>query len=86
MPRVAGATGGGLALEQPGRHGSCRGGGRRVAAAAELARARPRAWRALVNEPQTAAELDALRTSIPRGRPFGVIQSDGMHDGLFAIP
>jgi len=31
----------------------------------------PRAWRALVNEPQTEAELDALRTSIQRGRPFG---------------
>lgn len=32
---------------------------------------RPRAWRELVNQPQTEAELDALRTSIQRGRPFG---------------
>ena len=32
---------------------------------------RPRAWRSLVNTPQTAAELDAIRTSIQRGRPLG---------------
>jgi putative transposase len=31
----------------------------------------PRAWRRWVNEPQTDAELQALRTSIQRGRPFG---------------
>ena len=32
---------------------------------------RPRAWASLVNAPQTEAELDAIRTSIQRGRPFG---------------
>lgn len=32
---------------------------------------RPRAWLSLVNEPQTEAELEALRVSIQRGRPFG---------------
>jgi putative transposase len=32
---------------------------------------RPRAWMAHVNKPQTEAELDALRVSIQRGRPFG---------------
>jgi putative transposase len=32
---------------------------------------RPRDWLACVNRPETAAELEALRTSIGRGRPFG---------------
>ena len=32
---------------------------------------RPRNWAALVNEPQTEAELEALRASVQRGRPFG---------------
>ncbi|MGH9782904.1 MAG: transposase [Terriglobia bacterium] len=32
---------------------------------------RPRNWLARVNEPETAAELEALRTSVHRGRPFG---------------
>jgi REP-associated tyrosine transposase len=32
---------------------------------------RPRTWLDLVNQPQTEAELDAVRTSIQRGRPFG---------------
>lgn len=32
---------------------------------------RPRDWVARVNRPQTAAELEALRTSVQRGRPFG---------------
>ena len=32
---------------------------------------RPRDWNARVNRPQTAAELEALRTSVQRGRPFG---------------
>jgi len=31
----------------------------------------PKSWRRLVNEPQSEAELTALRTSIVRGRPFG---------------
>jgi REP-associated tyrosine transposase len=31
----------------------------------------PRNWTTLVNRPETAAELDALRTSVRRGRPFG---------------
>ncbi len=31
----------------------------------------PPGWLALVNEPQTAAELDALRRSARRGSPFG---------------
>ena len=33
--------------------------------------ARPPNWRALVNEPQTEAELEALRASVHRGRPYG---------------
>jgi putative transposase len=32
---------------------------------------RPRNWVELVNEVQTEAELEALRTSVVRGRPFG---------------
>ena len=32
---------------------------------------RPRNWVELVNEVQTEAELQALRTSVARGRPFG---------------
>jgi len=32
---------------------------------------RPRPWLRLVNEPQTAAEEEALRVSVQRGRPFG---------------
>lgn len=31
----------------------------------------PRDWEAIVDQPQTDAELDAVRTSIKRGRPFG---------------
>lgn len=31
----------------------------------------PRDWVGRVNRPQTAAELDALRTCVQRGRPFG---------------
>jgi putative transposase len=32
---------------------------------------RPRSWTERVNQPQTKAELEALRVSIQRGRPFG---------------
>jgi putative transposase len=32
---------------------------------------RPRAWGAQVHAPETAAELETLRTSVQRGRPFG---------------
>jgi putative transposase len=32
---------------------------------------RPRDWVARVNRPQGAAELEAIRTSVQRGRPFG---------------
>lgn len=32
---------------------------------------RPRNWVARVNQPETAAELEALRCSVQRGRPFG---------------
>jgi len=32
---------------------------------------RPRNWIELVNRPQTEEELEALRASIQRGRPFG---------------
>jgi putative transposase len=32
---------------------------------------RPRSWAQQVNQPQTEAELEAIRTSIQRGRPFG---------------
>ncbi len=32
---------------------------------------RPRDWVARVNHPETAAELEVLRTSVQRGRPFG---------------
>ncbi len=32
---------------------------------------RPRNWRHVVNQPQTAAEEDAIRGSIARGRPLG---------------
>lgn len=31
----------------------------------------PRQWRSLVNKPQTQAEVDAIRTCIHRGCPFG---------------
>jgi putative transposase len=34
----------------------------------------PRNWRKLLNAPQTAAEEEAVQTSIRRGRPFGVPQ------------
>jgi len=53
------------------------GGALHPAAAAEsppLARwpmPRPTAWLDLVNQPQTEVELEALRASIQRGRPFG---------------
>lgn len=33
----------------------------------------PRAWRRLVNEPQTAAEEAALRRCVGRGQPFGSV-------------
>ena len=33
--------------------------------------ARPRQWRRLVNEPQTDAELQALRRCVTRGQPYG---------------
>lgn len=32
---------------------------------------RPRDWLARVNRPQTASELESLRTRVQRGRPFG---------------
>ena len=32
---------------------------------------RPADWTAFVNEPQTAAELEAIRRSVNRGCPFG---------------
>lgn len=32
---------------------------------------RPRDWIARVNRPQTASELESLRVSVQRGRPFG---------------
>src|SRR5205085_2239026 len=32
---------------------------------------RPRDWLALVNQAQTAAEVEALRRSVRRGQPFG---------------
>ena len=32
---------------------------------------RPRDWLARVNRPQTASELESLRVSVQRGRPFG---------------
>jgi len=32
---------------------------------------RPRDWLARVNRPQTAAELESIRVSVRRGRPFG---------------
>ncbi len=32
---------------------------------------RPRNWVGFVNRPETGTELDALRTSVQRGRPFG---------------
>ena len=35
---------------------------------------RPANWVRLVNEPQTAAEVDALKQHIQRGRPFGDAQ------------
>jgi putative transposase len=31
----------------------------------------PESWVKIVNEPQTEAELDSLRTSVQRGRPYG---------------
>jgi putative transposase len=38
---------------------------------AEWPVARPDGWRAGVNRAQSAAELDAVRTAVQRGRPFG---------------
>lgn len=35
---------------------------------------RPRSWLNHVNEPQTAAEVEAIRRSIARGQPFGAEQ------------
>jgi putative transposase len=32
---------------------------------------RPRDWLARVNRPQSASELESLRVSVQRGRPFG---------------
>ncbi|MCE9590726.1 MAG: hypothetical protein K8S99_09405, partial [Planctomycetes bacterium] len=32
---------------------------------------RPRNWSSRVNRPETAAELEALRLSVRRGRPYG---------------
>jgi len=32
---------------------------------------RPRSWPTLVNEPQTEAELEAIRRSVLRGQPYG---------------
>jgi putative transposase len=32
---------------------------------------RPRQWAVAVNRPETPVELEALRTSVNRGRPFG---------------
>ena len=32
---------------------------------------RPRAWKEIVNEPQTEAEREAIRRSVARGQPFG---------------
>ncbi len=43
----------------------------RRSAAERLARACPRDWVTLINRPETEAELDALRRSVQRGRPFG---------------
>ena len=46
----------------------------RVEKTVELSRwpvSRPRNWVELVNELQTEAELEAVRTSVVRGRPFG---------------
>ena len=31
----------------------------------------PRGWKDLVNQPQTEAELEAIRRSVARGQPFG---------------
>jgi putative transposase len=33
--------------------------------------ARPAAWAEWVNQPQTEAEVEALRVSLERGRPYG---------------
>lgn len=38
---------------------------------AEWPIARPRSWVEWVNEPQTDEEVEALRTSVQRGRPYG---------------
>jgi len=32
----------------------------------------PRSWRALVNEPQTEGEVEAIRRSVSRSRPYGM--------------
>jgi putative transposase len=49
----------------------------------------PMDWLAWVNEPQTQTEIDALRQSIHKGRPFGdsqwqeaTAQSLGLHSSL----
>jgi len=31
----------------------------------------PRSWKALVNDPQTEGELEAIRRSVSRSRPYG---------------
>ncbi len=35
---------------------------------------RPRGWLALVNEPLERAELEAVRVSVKRGRPYGTVE------------
>jgi len=52
----------------------------------------PKAWTELVNLPQTAAELDAIRTSVNRQRPFGdpkwvesQARESGLQQSLFSV-
>jgi putative transposase len=61
----------GRAEEWPWGSAFTRGRAGALLALAKWPMPRPRNWMADVNEPQTAAELEALRISVNRGRPFG---------------
>ena len=67
--------GGLVARAERWRWGSCRarmhGPAELAALLAEWPIDTPRDWLAWVNEPQTDAEVEALRASVKRGRPFG---------------
>jgi len=50
---------------------AARGSDRGRASATQWPAERPRQWLRRVNRPQPKAELEAVQTSVERGRPFG---------------